>query len=88
MLGRGTRVIKPGDLQTVTPDAERKDHFLIIDAVGVVELPKVDTQTLERKRSVPLTNYGSQSHWALPMMDTLSSLASRLSRWKCNFPQR
>jgi type I restriction enzyme R subunit len=80
MLGRGTRVIKPGDLQTVTPDAERKDHFLIIDAVGVVELPKVDTQTLERKRSVPFIKLLESVTLGITDDDTLSSLASRLAR--------
>src|SRR5262249_29505747 len=52
MLGRGTRVINPTDLRAVTPDAARKDRFLIVDAVGAVDRQKVDTQTLERKRSV------------------------------------
>ena len=35
MKGRGVRVIKPDDLQSVTPDARAKDHFVIVDAVGV-----------------------------------------------------
>jgi len=35
--GRGVRVINPTDLQQVTPDARIKDHFVIIDAVGVTE---------------------------------------------------
>ena len=52
MLGRGTRVINPTDLIAVTPDALRKTHFVIVDAVGVVEQEKVETQTLERKRSI------------------------------------
>ncbi len=51
MLGRGTRVINPNDLQAVTPDARVKDRFVIVDAVGIVEQEKIDTQTLERKRS-------------------------------------
>ena len=34
MKGRGTRIIKPTDLLAVTPDAESKDHFVIVDAVG------------------------------------------------------
>ncbi len=53
MKGRGTRVISANDLSIVTSDAGRKDHFVIVDAVGVTENPKLDTQTLERKRSVP-----------------------------------
>jgi type I restriction enzyme R subunit len=54
MLGRGTRVINPNDLQAVTPDARIKDRFVIVDAVGIVEQEKIDTQTLERKRSKTL----------------------------------
>lgn len=80
MLGRGTRVIKPSDLKAVTPDAERKDHFLIIDAVGVVDLPKVDTQTLERKRSVLFPKLLEAVALGVSDDDTLSSLASRLAR--------
>ena len=37
MKGRGVRVINPTDLQQVTPDARIKDHFVIVDAVGVTE---------------------------------------------------
>ncbi|MHB8766992.1 MAG: type I restriction endonuclease subunit R, partial [Deferrisomatales bacterium] len=33
MKGRGVRVIRPDDLQAVTPDAPAKDHFVIVDAV-------------------------------------------------------
>ncbi len=80
MLGRGTRVIKPNDLKSVTPDAEAKDHFVIIDAVGVVDLPKVDTQTLERKRSVPFPKLLEAVALGITDDDTLSSLASRLAR--------
>ena len=36
MKGRGTRVLSKDDLQKVTPSAtENKDHFVIVDAVGV-----------------------------------------------------
>lgn len=35
MKGRGVRVMRTEDLQSVTPDAPCKDHFLIVDAVGV-----------------------------------------------------
>ncbi len=80
MLGRGTRVIAPSDLQSVTPDAPRKDHFVLVDAVGVVELPKIDTQTLERKRSVPLPKLLESVALGVHDEDTLSSLAARLAK--------
>ncbi len=44
MVGRGTRVIDTNDLLAVTPDAPGKDHFVIVDAVGIVEHPKVDLE--------------------------------------------
>jgi type I restriction enzyme R subunit len=80
MLGRGTRIINPTDLQGVTPDAGVKDHFVIVDAVGVVEAAKVDTQTLERKRSVPFDKLLSQVALGARDEDTLLSLAGRLAR--------
>lgn len=80
MLGRGTRVINPTDLKAVTPDASRKDRFVIVDAVGVVEHPKADTQTLERKKSVPFDKLLNAVALGATDEDTLSSLAGRLSR--------
>ncbi|HZW04599.1 MAG TPA: type I restriction-modification enzyme R subunit C-terminal domain-containing protein, partial [Anaerolineaceae bacterium] len=80
MLGRGTRVISPTDLRAVTPDAPVKDRFVIVDAVGVVEQEKVDTQTLERKRSVPFNRLVEAVAWGVHDEDTLSSLAGRLAR--------
>jgi len=43
MVGRGTRTISETDLQAVTGDAQRKTHFVLIDAVGVTETAKVRT---------------------------------------------
>lgn len=80
MLGRGTRIINPSDLQGVTPDAGFKDHFVIVDAVGVVEAAKVDTQSLERKRSLPFDKLLSQVALGARDEDTLLSLAGRLGR--------
>jgi type I restriction enzyme R subunit len=80
MLGRGTRVISPTDLQAVTPDARKKTRFVIVDAVGVVEQEKADTQTLERKRSVPFEKLLELAAWGARDPDTLTSLAGRLAR--------
>ena len=52
MKGRGTRTIDPTDLQAVTGDAKIKSHFVLVDAVGVTENDKTDTQPLDRKPSV------------------------------------
>lgn len=78
MLGRGTRVINPNDLQAVTPDARVKDRFVIVDAVGIVEQEKIDTQTLERKRSQSLRQLLEAVAFGVQDDDTLSSLAGRL----------
>lgn len=78
MLGRGTRVINPNDLQAVTPDARVKDRFVIVDAVGIVEQEKVDTQTLERKPSKTFRQLLEAAALGVTDDDTLSSLAGRL----------
>ena len=44
MIGRGVRTISPDDLKTVTGDATAKTHFFIVDAVGVCESVKIDSQ--------------------------------------------
>lgn len=80
MLGRGTRIISETDLQAVTADARRKTHFVIVDAVGAVEHPKVDVGTLDRKRSIRLDRLLEQIAYGAYDEDTLSSLAARLSR--------
>ena len=80
MLGRGTRVISPTDLQAVTADAARKERFVIVDAVGVVEQAKVDTQTLERKKSVAFDKLLEAVALGARDDDTLTSLAGRLAR--------
>ena len=56
MKGRGTRIIKPTDLLEVTPDAKSKDHFVIVDAVGVCEHAMSDTHSLRKKKGIALEN--------------------------------
>ena len=80
MLGRGTRIISETDLRAVTPDTTRKTHFVIVDAVGVVEHPKVDVGTLDRKRSLPLDKLLEAVAFRAFDDDMLSSLAARLAR--------
>ncbi len=80
MLGRATRVIKTSDLRVVTPDAPGKDHFVIIDAVGVVEHEKIDTQTLDRQPSLSFPKLLDRLANGADDADTLLTLASRLSR--------
>ena len=46
MKGRGVRTINTDDLRAVTGDATAKTHFVIVDAVGVCDTLKTDSQPL------------------------------------------
>ena len=52
MKGRGVRVVKQAELKAVTGDAVAKDRFVIVDAVGVCETDKTESQPLDRQKSV------------------------------------
>lgn len=81
MKGRGTRTLGKDDLQKVTPSAtENKDHFVIVDAVGVTKSKKSDTRTLERKPSVSMKELMMNVALGAKDEDTLTSLASRIIR--------
>lgn len=81
MKGRGTRVLSKDDLQKVTPSAtENKDHFVIVDAVGVTTSKKSDTRPLERKPSVSLKELMLTVALGARDEDTLTSLANRVIR--------
>jgi type I restriction enzyme R subunit len=67
-------------MQAVTPDTRHKTHFVIVDAVGVVEQSKIDPRTMERKRTVPFEKLLEQVSWGVRDDDTLTSLAGRLAR--------
>jgi type I restriction enzyme R subunit len=79
MKGRGARTISPTDLQAVTPDAEKKTHYIIVDAVGVCESDKTESRPLERKRSVPFDKLLLSIASGNREEDAISSLAYRLS---------
>ncbi len=80
MKGRGVRVIKPDDLQSVTPDAKAKDHFVIVDAVGVCEQDKTDSRPMEQKPTVSFEKLMQAVAFGNTEDDVLSSLAGRLAR--------
>ena len=81
MKGRGTRTLGKEDLQKVTPSAtENKDHFIIIDAVGVTKSKKCDTRPLERKPSVSMKELMMNVALGSKDEDTLTSLANRVIR--------
>ena len=81
MKGRGTRTLNVDDLQKVTPSATgNKDHFVIVDAIGVTKSKKTETRTLERKPSVSMKELMMSVALGSKDEDTLTSLASRLVR--------
>ena len=49
MKGRGVRVISADKLRAVTPSAQVKDRFIVVDAVGVCERDKTDCRPLNRQ---------------------------------------
>ena len=81
MKGRGARTLGKYDLQKVTPSAtENKDHFVIVDAVGVTRSKKCDTRALERKPSVSMKELMMNVALGSRDEDTLTSLANRVIR--------
>ena len=81
MKGRGTRTLSKDDLQKVSPSAtENKDHFVIVDAVGVTKSKKSETRTLERKPSVSMRELMFNVACGRKDEDTLTSLANRVIR--------
>ena len=87
MKGRGVRVIKPDDLQSVTPDAKAKDHFVIVDAVGVCEQDKTDSRPMEQKPTVSFDKLMQAVAFGNTEDDVLTSLAGRLARMEHRLTQ-
>jgi len=80
MKGRGVRIINPDDLKAVTPDATAKDHFVIIDAVGVCEQDKTDARPMEKKPSVSFERLLQAVAFGNTEDDVITSIAGRLAR--------
>lgn len=88
MKGRGTRVLSKEDLQKVTPSAtENKDHFVIVDAVGITKSRKSDTRPLERKPTVSMKELMMNVALGAKDKDTLTSLANRVIRLNSQMTQ-
>ncbi len=81
MKGRGTRVLTPTDLQSVSgADARAKTHFVIVDAVGVCESDKTDSRPLEKKPGIAFDKILLGVALGQRDEDTLTTLAGRLAR--------
>ncbi|EPQ71784.1 type I restriction endonuclease subunit R [Mycobacterium marinum] len=79
MKGRGARTISPADFQAVTPDAETKTRFVIVDAVGVTEHDFVEPP-LNRQKSVSLKKLLDKTANLTLTEDEAATLASRLAK--------
>ena len=80
MKGRGVRTISSTDFRAVTPDADYKDRFVIVDAVGVTETDLSDSYSLEKQRTVPFGKLLDLVAMGSRESEVLSSLASRIAR--------
>ncbi|WP_300791483.1 DEAD/DEAH box helicase family protein, partial [Helicobacter sp. UBA3407] len=84
MVGRGVRSIHNDDLRAVTPNADCKTRFYVIDAVGVSESQKIDSRPLERKKHLSLKELLQLVRESVAKgeyeKDTLLSFTSRLTR--------
>jgi type I restriction enzyme R subunit len=82
MKGRGTRTCTLEQLQTSgTPSAKfTKDHFVIIDAIGVESSLKTDSRPLEKKPGLSLKDLLQHVAMGNTQEEILSSLATRLLR--------
>lgn len=88
MKGRGTRTIEPTDLKAVTPDASYKTHFVIVDAVGVCENDKTDSQPLIRNKTVKFDKLLNSIALGAHDEDTIVTLAGRLARMDRKLSQK
>lgn len=79
MKGRGARTISPAKLREVTPDAEAKTRFVLIDAVGVSESLKTVSQPLERDRVISFDKLIDEIAAGRRDDDAFATLAARLA---------
>jgi len=79
MKGRGARTMPDADFRAVTPDADSKTGFVIVDAVGVTEHPFVEPP-LNRQRGASLEKLLKKAAALTITEDEVATLASRLSK--------
>jgi type I restriction enzyme R subunit len=82
MKGRGTRTCSLDELRsTGTPAAKyTKDHFVIIDAIGVEKSQKTDSRPLEKAPGLSLKEVIERIAMGQKEEELLSTLANRLIR--------
>ncbi len=81
MKGRGTRTLSIEELRKVSKTAKfAKDHFFIIDAIGVESTKKTDSRPLEKAPGVSLKELLQRVAVGNREEETLTTLANRLIR--------
>jgi type I restriction enzyme, R subunit len=81
MKGRGTRTVALDDLRKVSRTAKfTKDHFVIVDAVGVTKSLKTDSRPLEKKPGVALKDLLGAIAVGARGDELFTTLANRLAR--------
>ncbi len=89
MKGRGTRTLSIDDLHKVSKTAKfTKDHFVIVDAVGVTKSLKTDSRPLEKKPGVALKDLLGAVAVGARDEDLFTSLANRLARLNKQLTQK
>lgn len=90
MKGRGTRTCSLEQLQaTGTPSARfTKDHFVIIDAIGVEKSQKTDSRPLEKNPGMSLKDVLQNVAMGNTTEDILTTLANRLIRLERQINER
>jgi type I restriction enzyme R subunit len=82
MKGRGARTIDPAELKQVTPDVDAKTRFVVVDAVGVTDSPRVDASplVLHTGKQVSFEALLNKVGSLTISPDEASTLAGRLAR--------
>ena len=82
MKGRGARTIDPAELKQVTPDVDAKTRFVIVDAVGVTDSPRVDATplVLHSEKQISLEALLTKAGNLTISPDEASTMAGRLAR--------
>ena len=90
MKGRGARTIPQTEFHAVTPDLAEKTRFVIVDAIGVTENPKVDAAPLDRDpiQRQSLEKLLRKVAAGECSTDDVSTLGSRLARLNMDLDNR
>jgi type I restriction enzyme, R subunit len=88
MKGRGVRIMNKHAFKLITPDAKAKDHFIIVDAVGVCERDKTDSKPMDKKKYVSFEKLLKAISFGNTDPNVISSVAVRLARINKNMSEQ